>query len=218
MARTGDPRASRLGRRRATRGDLLLAHCPATISVPLWISPPFRERRGSGTFPPCCFRPHANRYTGRTYSSHQDTGIRQPLDTHGSLAIRPTLEWRPPTSAPTHVPFLSSVRPSEQAEPDLPRPHECAYDGCSRAGRNQPVAKASRCDRLPLPGAAPHVLVSAGELKARVRARAAACCSTGTGHSGIVSGCRRCPFGLIAGFTPRRRVDAELDAILHTIL
>ncbi len=41
----------------------------------------------------------------------------------------------PADLALTHGPFVSSVRPSEQAEPDLPRPRECAYDGCTRAGK-----------------------------------------------------------------------------------
>jgi hypothetical protein len=77
-------------------------------------------------------------------------------------------------------------------------------------------------DRLPLPGAAPHVLVSAGELKARVRARAAALLLDWNGRlQDRLRGCRSSP--LLASLrrdssTPRRRVDAELDAILHTIL
>ena len=77
-------------------------------------------------------------------------------------------------------------------------------------------------DRLPLPGAAPHVLVSAGVLKARVRARAAALLLDGNGPlRDRLRGCRPCP--LLASLrrdlsTPRRRVDAELDAIRHTIL
>ena len=77
-------------------------------------------------------------------------------------------------------------------------------------------------DRLPLPGATPHVLVSAGELKARVRARAAALLLDWNGplRDGL-RGCRLSP--LLASLrrdssTSRRRVDAEMDAILHTIL
>lgn len=122
-----------------------------------------------------------------------------------------------------HVPFLSSVRPLDQAEPNLPRSRECAYDGRTRAGEEPAHAKDVAMRIVcRFPGPRLTSWISTGELKARVRALAAALLLGWNGPlRDRLRGCRLCP--LLASLrhdssTPRRRVDAELGAILHTTL